>query len=343
LSSSSPPTAFISLCHIAWSFEDAEEVISEFEQALSRAKPSLSHNAMETMYYSQVCIHTRYGNAMYSKNICNYLSERKVPLDSVAYVAVQNQLLFDHNQQICNALNSIATGNNLEQLETMNKKRVYYNNDTREPQFAGLAGQTLEQILLFLPVTSLAIVSLVCRLWHNKLPGKSVGYWQGLLDINNWSNAYNTEWQDRSYKHQTYLNHEAVPCCVELISKAATVLMTCKSNKNVACCCKRVRTSRGIDHFCHAIHIWSKDMVLTVYNEACEVRLFEAIWSDNEKRPQECKEIAHYVLETFSSGMFEDFGIWCSAIDNDHIALCCTPEAFDPFAGPMLLMCMSCE
>lgn len=170
-----------------------------------------------------------------------------------------------------------------------------------------LPGQVLEYLLTFLPMSSTAVLTQVCRAWYNEIGRSSPDLWKHLMDRNHWPHDVPQEIMDSpsagediaaAYKSSFLSHYTAVRTAKAVVlgfqqllgngTGSSTVDKQVEGTKDVATFEFKNCTGRPISGR-NLIRFWSEKRVLLGNSDDCTLHLYDVIDSSHERR--RCKPV----------------------------------------------------
>jgi F-box-like len=268
--------------------ENAAGVLVEGDGAMHK-------EAMEMVYYS--CVELKHPDEPESENevaplslseeILDALAGMNISSSSVVYVVINNSLIFDRCRQgvLVNDREFlfILKGQPCE-LGGGRRSSVESVDDEIESLETTLPGFILEHILTFLPDTSVAAATRVCKAWHHEIGQNSPELWKHLLQRRGWPipDSLSSPEEDREASRAAFLQHYTAVRDLRAIKQGAAAILV-KSNvaeveMSYQDFAARKHAPSHVSSFeCVSVQVWSPSHILTAYARDCSLRLFETV------------------------------------------------------------------
>jgi hypothetical protein len=164
-----------------------------------------------------------------------------------------------------------------------------------------LSRQCLEEIVDFLSVEYIGILSMTCKDCHSILKGGSTGYWKNAFKRLDWPCddiiGPNSDDDDDSDLRREYVKRYMAVRAAKLVSSAIHALNTDTPTQGVVYQTYAMPTDIfNKKNFVDGVKVWSANMFMVAYDKNCGICLYERKLSDN-KEYKECKEVSYWELD----------------------------------------------
>ena len=342
----------------------SKEVIQKVEAALVMANdPTISNSSgstpdiaslsetnsgstMDMLYYSamvtQLSVDDTTSNL--SEDIAAEFARTETPLATMVYVAIDDVLVFDRNQEgmLADAIDAYMS----DIINSFRKSSISGEHDGQDTSgtlgekanYANLPGAVLEHMLTFLPDAAVAYCSQVCRSWNHEIGQHSPNLWTYLLQRNGWPSIQDTVIADHRLQdsnqgegHQQlrrlFVDHHVAMRDVNALASAIPPILSQAAHagikeKEVTFQAFNARKhSPNESDFCVGVEEWSANHVLAGYSNECTLRLFQAVpFRGNHKR---CKELVCQSVDPYRSTKKRSCTLRAIALDEDMIGSLC--------------------
>ena len=359
----------------------SKEVIQKVEAALVMANdPTISNNSgstpdiasfsetnsgstMDMLYYSamvtQLSVDDTTSNL--SEDIAAEFARTETPLATMVYVAIDDVLVFDRNQEgmLADAMDAYMS----DIISSFRKSSISGEHDGQDTSgtlgekanYANLPGAVLEHMLTFLPDAAVAYCSQVCRSWNHEIGQHSPNLWTYLLQRNGWPSIQDTviadhRLQDSSQDegHQLlrrlFVDHHVAMRDVNALASAIPPILSQAAHAGIeekevtfqAFNARKHSPNRFDD--CVGVEEWSANHVLAGYSKECTLRLYQAVpFRGNHKR---CKELVCQSVDPYRATKKRSCTLGAIAVDEDMIGCLCnvTSTQLDSDIGAPILV-----
>ncbi len=282
-------------------------------------------NTMDMIYYVLIEFNT---DGICSDWISKSLSEKKIVLSDIVYVAVNGILLFDRNREglVVSDETDWTSGIGGNAFKSPRKSSV---GTEATFCFSTLPGAILELMLTFLPDNAVAACSQVCKGWYHEIGQNSPQLWRHLLERRNWPmpsfDVPSTISQQQRFRDAFLAHYTAI--------RDARAIQI---GLNVLDGSKRVSGSREMafhdfstrkfapaeNSYCMSVHAWDENRVLASYDRDCSLRLFESRISENNE-DMVCKELICQSVDPYRNTKKRKCRLLAADLDEECIASLC--------------------
>jgi hypothetical protein len=290
-------------------------VIARCENAVIDA--SMPPDTMDMLHYMQIDLKQTGTDGTYSEYINDNLTKFQVPLSSLVYVSLNNQLLYDRNQEGMAVLDSEFSS----QREVHNVPGM---DDSQGSSSFFLPGPILEHVLAYLPDHFITVLSLVCKEWNSELAHGSSKFWQTALQNRNWPyDDVASEPNNNVVLRQMFIKHYCATRDAGGIRHAVAASQQHKTDRDIVYQdFSKFKHAPSHPNACVALEVWAKNQVLAAYSQDCSLRLFENNLN-LESGLQRCKEVAYLAVDPYRHTKKRSCMLLSMALDRDFIGCLC--------------------
>ena len=260
-----------------------------------------------------------------SETISKLLADHQVKLSNVMFVAMNDCLVYDRNQNGTVLSDEdfavIASGSSLSSKYHVRPTAV--DGDSLEIM-TNLPGSILEHVLTFLPDSAVAVITQVCSAWYHEIGRHSINLWKHLLERRSWPLPDETD--VTSYR-EAFLSHYTVMRNINAIQLGTHALLTRKLLQHEREMCFHSYSTgkfapNAQDH-CAGVCLWSPARTLVAYAHDCSLRLFEAAHKDDHGSLS-CRELVYQSVDPYRHTKSKSCQIMCMGLDDEYIGCICT-------------------
>jgi hypothetical protein len=256
-----------------------------------------SIDAMEMVYYTCVELKEHLSSdhtpqRSLSEELTDALASGNVKLGSVVFLVVNNALVFDRNRDgvlLSDREFQVAVtgdgGGSIRESFGSRRASVGSEDEGGEMVEVKLPGSVLEHVLTFLPDSSVAAASGVCKAWHREIGRNSPDLWVHLLKRRGWPVPVgsSTGGDTRDACRLAFVQHYAAVRDLRAIQRGLLAIAFNKSNveENELAyqdfSSRKGAPSQSSSGWCVSVQVWSPRSILAAYSRDCSLRLFEAV------------------------------------------------------------------
>lgn len=291
--------------------------------------------AMEMAYYVSVGLSGRQEEPepSFSEYFVGALSQKKVVLASIVYVAIGDVLVYDRYREGVLLPSNEDFISALAVDDTINLRKLSIGSEgdgEDEANFHLLPGTVLELILYFLPDASVAAASQVCKSWHREIGQNSPNLWRHLLDRRYWplpreESSEAEEGEQKRYRH-AFLSHYSVIRDSNAIQQSWNALEHSRWNiipREMAYQdFSRRKNAPSDTNECVGVDTWGPNQVLAAYEQDCSLRLFET-YIKPESSERGCKELVCQRVDPYRNTRKRHCRMLSMGVDDQCIASLC--------------------
>lgn len=336
----------------------AKKSLFQSEQAL----PSLSStqaeggvdgdndDAMDMVFYLSIPIipHNDSDIIIPSEYIVSTLNEKSCNISSIQYLTMDEFLVFDRYQ------GGGLTATEMELVQTLGATSTAggSTSHTVADRAIELPSSVLEDILLFLPDSAVALMSSVCKTWNIEIGKQSTNLWRHLLQRRGWpipdtiddimdDEVIDGDQHDTiTLYRESFLAHYAALRDIKALASGADDLLagggsstssTTKDSwktgpqfalQNFAA----VEGSPPYGSHCLAIQVWSPNHILAAFSNDCTIRLYTAASRGGKKTTatssrdnRSCRELICHSMDPYKNTKRKKCQLLDMAMDDDMV------------------------
>jgi hypothetical protein len=264
--------------------------------------------------------------------ISKSLSEKKIVLSEIVYVAMNGILLFDRNREglVVSDETDWASGVGGNGIKSPRKSSV---GTEASFCFSTLPGAILELMLTFLPDNAVAASSQVCKGWYHEIGQNSPQLWRHLLERRNWPlpsfdspSSVSTITSQQQQFRDAFLGHYTAIRDARAIQIGLNVLdgsRKVSGSREMAFHDFSARKFAPSENsYCMSVHTWDENRILASYDRDCSLRLFESRISENNEE-MVCKELICQSVDPYKKTKKRKCRLLAADLDEECIASLC--------------------
>lgn len=254
------------------------------------------------------------------------LSSKKCPVGSIAYIAYNDELIFDRNQtggllvpDLGVVFGVIKGGRSTLSANTSSNTEGYTHADATTVPSA-----VLEYILSFLPDTAVATMALVCVAWHKEIGKSSSHMWRLMLDRRQWPHPIDVEEEMQSDDaERCFKMHYQVVRDVKAIKDALVAILSHRrvpvDEVDMVFQSFATRRKAPVEpNSCVGMAVWSPTEVLAAYSHDCSLRLFKAV-QKGATGGRTCRELINVCVDPYRKTTKVKTRLVAMALGDDYV------------------------
>jgi hypothetical protein len=254
------------------------------------------------------------------------LSSKACPIASIAYVAYDNELIFDRNQtggllvpDLGVVFGVVKGGRSTISAKTFSKNEGYTQADA-----TCIPAAVLEYILSFLPEAAVATMALVCAAWHKEIGKSSSHMWRLMLDRRQWPHPIDVEGEIHCDEAaRCFKMHYQVVRDVKAVKDALAAILSPRRGAvdEVEMVFQSFATRRKAPvepNTCVDMAVWSPTEVLAAFSHDCSVRLFKAV-DKGAAGGKTCRELINVCVDPYRKTTKVKTRVVAMALGDDYV------------------------
>ena len=299
----------------------------------SLEEPFETEATMDMIYHVPIELLTE---AICSDLISNSLSEKKILLADVVYVAMNGVLLFDRNRDgiVVSDENDLTNAVGSNGLKSPRKSLIETEKGAGSSSYSTLPGAILELMLTFLPDNSVAASSQVCKGWYHEIGQNSPQLWRHLLERRGWPLPFfdaqsivstSTSLLKQQQFRDAFLGHYAAFRDARAIGIGLNALDGSKKVSGSREMASHDFSARKFapaeSNYCMSVRPWDANRILASYDRDCSLRLFESRISESNEMA--CKELICQSVDPYKNTKKRKCRLLAADLDEECIASLC--------------------